>query len=130
MPTVTLALEGFRNHLLFTCTKAFRGPGGGEQRNAEEDNVRSRVPTRSTLPGLENLIEAPALLVSTWEALNMCLLIFTIMIFFSISFYIYFNLPPLVEGNNVCDSERSERETKDGFCNYCLIIPLTIQVTW
>ena len=53
-----------------------------------------------------------------------------IIIFFAVSFYLYFNLLHLVECDNVCDPEKSDTETKYHFCNYFLIIPSTIKVTW
>lgn len=52
------------------------------------------------------------------------------MIFFAVSFYLYFNLLHLVECDNVCDPEKSNTETKYHFWNYFLIIPSTIKVTW
>ena len=53
-----------------------------------------------------------------------------IMMFFSVSFYFYLNLLHLVECGDVCDPEKSDRETEPHSCNYSLIIPSTIKVTW
>lgn len=50
--------------------------------------------------------------------------------FFSVSFYFCINLLHLVECGNVCDPEKSDTETKPHFCNYFLITPSTIKVTW
>ena len=47
------------------------------------------------------------------------------MMFFSVSFYLYFNRLHLVECGDVCDPEKSDTETKHHFCNYFLIIPST-----
>lgn len=53
-----------------------------------------------------------------------------IMVFFSVSFYFYFNLPHLVECANVPDSGKSDKGTKFHFCDYCLITPSTIKAPW
>jgi len=52
------------------------------------------------------------------------------MMVFSVSFYFYFNLLHLVEYGDVCDPEKSDIETEPHSCNYFLIIPSTIKVTW
>lgn len=103
------------------------------KRALEEDYVRSsrtqkEHSTWCQQPELRKP-EVPALLFSTCEAINSCFLIFKIEIFFPVSFYFYFNLTYLVEYDNMCDTERSDTETKYHFYNYYLIIQSIIKVT-